>query len=111
MPDLLQDFPPWISSEIYWAAREEFLIAFWDDQEMFNETLICKGMIDRVYPMLRAALVAKSSWDAQRFLVDAKRAIEEFSTSIIPDDYLRQARDEYLDNAETDRKWNGKEAA
>jgi hypothetical protein len=112
MPDILQDFLPWESSEIRWSARQKFLEFFWDDLEEFNLTMRCQGTEDLVNPKLKAALVAidRDPQAAILFLREAKKSLEEFATSVVPDEFLKQARDEYLGEQETERKWNGVEA-
>jgi hypothetical protein len=113
MPNLLNDFLPWESSEIQWSARQKFLEFFWDDLEEFNLTMRCQGTEDLVNPKLKAALVAldRDPQAAILFLREAKKSLEEFATSVVPDSFIKEARDEYLDNAGIEHKWNGKEAA
>jgi hypothetical protein len=112
MPNLLNDLLPWEASEIQWSARQKFLEFFWDDQEEFNLSMRCQGAEDLVNPKLKAALVAidRDPQAAILFLREAKKSLEEFATSVVPDEFLKQARDEYLGEQETDRKWNGVEA-
>jgi hypothetical protein len=112
MPNLLNDFLPWEASEINWSARRLFLEYFWDNQEEFDLTMRCQGTEDLVNPKLKAALVAidRDPQAAILFLREAKRSLEEFASSVVPDEFVKEARDEYLDNAEIEHKWNGVEA-
>lgn len=95
MPNLLSDLPVWIASEIRWNARLDFLEEFWDSQEQFAEAMNCQGLADRVNPMLFSAFNAKTPHEAMMFLRDAKKAVEEFSSELLPDEFIQRARDEW----------------
>lgn len=111
MPDPLSDLLPWEASEVRYNARELFLEYLWDSQEEFDLTMQCRGTEDLVNPKLFAALVAvdRDPQASLTFLRAAKRALEEFASSVLPDHFIEQAKNEYLNEAETNRKWIGDE--
>lgn len=96
MPNLLQDYPPWIAAEYRSAARELQLADFWTAQARFDEAMRCQGAEEHINPHLRKAMrfVYSNPVKAIEALKAARDAMDEQAAWIVEDDYIRLALSE-----------------